>query len=145
MTQLDFSLNLPCNSEKLFYTLTDFENFNNYIPNQLQSVKVISKENDKIITEEKIRSVSILKTEFEQKSYHIIKKNSLESEIISGPAKGTTIESIIQKSDSGTIVFVKINLKLELKYIIFTPLIKKIYKQMLTGILYKMNRDIENT
>ena len=75
VTFLEFSLNLPCNSDKLFQKITDFENFNQYIPNQLESVKVLKKDNNKTVTEEKIRSISILKNSFEQTSAHTVKKN----------------------------------------------------------------------
>ena len=143
MTFLEFSLNLPCNSDKLFQKITDFENFNQYIPHQLESVKVQKKEKGKTFTVEKIRSISILKKSFEQTSIHTVKKNEIETEIISGPAKGTIIESFFQNIDSGTEVTVKINLKLGLKYKLFTPIVKKVYKQMLTGILYRMNRKID--
>ena len=142
VTFLEFSLNLPCNSDKLFQKITDFENFNQYIPNQLESVKVLKKDNNKTVTEEKIRSISILKNSFEQTSAHTVKKNEIETEIISGPAKGTIIESFFQNLDSGTEVIIKINLKLSLKYKLFTPIVKKVYKQMLTGVLYKINREV---
>jgi ribosome-associated toxin RatA of RatAB toxin-antitoxin module len=143
VTFLEFSLNLPCNSDKLFQKITDFENFNQYIPNQLESVKVLKKDNNKTVTEEKIRSISILKNSFEQTSAHTVKKNEIETEIISGPAKGTIIESFFQNLDSGTEVIIKINLKLSLKYKLFTPIVKKTYRQMLTGVLYKMNKEID--
>ena len=142
MTFLEFSINLPGNLDKIFQKITDFENFNRYIPNQLESVNIIKKENSKIFTEEKIRSISILKNSFEQTSMHTVKENKVETEIISGPAKGTIIESVFQKIDSGTKVVIKINLKLGLKYKLFTPIVKKVYKQMLTGVLYKINREV---
>jgi hypothetical protein len=106
-------------------------------------VKVLKKDNNKTVTEEKIRSISILKNSFEQTSAHTVKKNEIETEIISGPAKGTIIESFFQNLDSGTEVIIKINLKLSLKYKLFTPIVKKTYRQMLTGVLYKMNKEID--
>jgi len=142
MTSLEFSLSLPCNTENLFQKITDFSNFNQYIPNQLESVKVLKKEENNTFTEEKIRSVSILKNSFEQTSRHTVKKNEVDTEILSGPAKNTKIKSIFQKENSGTKVDIKIELKLGLKYKLFTPIVKKVYKQMLTGVLYKMNREI---
>ena len=80
---------------------------------------------------------------FEQTSEHTVNENIVKTEITSGPATGTIIESFFQKIDSGTQVSIKINLNLGLKYKLFTPIIKKFYKQMLTGVLYKMNREIE--
>lgn len=139
---LEFSLNLPCPSDKLFEKVTDFENFNKYIPIQLENVRILKKNDDQIFTEEKIRSVNVLKEGFIQTSVHIVKENKIETKILSGPAKGTTIESLYQNSDVGTRVSVKINLKLNLKYKLFTILVKKEYKKMLTGILYKMNTSI---
>jgi len=143
MTLLEFSVNLPCSTDKLFQKITDFENFNHYIPNQLESVSVIKKENNKITTKEKIKSVSILKNRFEQTSEHTVNENIVKTEITSGPATGTIIESFFQKIASGIKISIKINLNLGLKYKLFTPIIKKVYKQMLTGILYRMNREID--
>ena len=143
MTLLEFSVNTTCSTDKLFQKITDFENFNHYIPNQLESVSVLKKENNKTTTKEKIRSISILKNRFEQTSEHTVNENIVKTEITSGPAKGTIIESFFQNIDSGTEVIIKINLKLGLKYKILTPIVKKVYKQMLTGILYRMNREID--
>lgn len=142
MTLLEFSLNLPCSLDKLFQRITDFANYSHYIPNQLESIKVLKKDSNKTFTEEKIRSISILKSSFKQTSIHTVKKDEIETEITSGPAKGTIMESFFQNVDSGTKVIIKINLKLSLKYKLFTPIVKKVYKQMLTGVLYKMNREI---
>jgi len=63
----------------------------------------------------------------------------LETEIVSGPAKGTIAKIIFEKADSGTKVTIEVNLKISLKYKILQPLIKKWYGMILRGILYKMN------
>ena len=75
---LDFSLLIPSSSEKIYEKITDFENFSNYLPLQLQSVKLLQLqdyegqpiEKNQLITEETIVSKSVLKTEFIQKSLH---------------------------------------------------------------------------
>ena len=83
---------------------------------------------------------SVFKKKIEQKMLHKkISDNKLYSQIISGPAKGTVINVLYEKNNSGTRVTVDIDLKLSLKFKLIKPLIKKAYKALLTSILYKMN------
>lgn len=140
MSKLDFSINLPASAENLMKLSTDYENLPEYLPHQLQSVKIIDKDDDKIITEEILTFKTVFKNTIEQKAVHKkISDDTLQTEIISGPAKGTIINLIFKKIDSGTNVVTEIDLKLNLKTIFLQPLIKKLYKKMLLGILYKMN------
>ena len=68
-----------------------------------------------------------------------ISANKLYTEIISGPAKGSTMSVDYIGTDSGTQVVTEINLKLNMKTRLLMPMIKKAYKTFLIGILYKMN------
>ena len=68
--------------------------------------------------------------------------DELITDIISGPAKGTIIQTVFLKTDTGTNVSFNIDLKLNLKTKILRPLIKKYYKMILTSVLYKMNNKI---
>jgi hypothetical protein len=61
------------------------------------------------------------------------------SEIISGPAKGTTMLAKFKKVSEGTEIQVNVELNLSLKAKILSPIIKKFYKRVLMGIFYKMN------
>lgn len=83
---------------------------------------------------------SLIKKEIKQKSLHKqIADNKLYTEVLSGPAKGTIINVLYEKNNSGTRISIDIDLKISLKYRILLPLIKKLYKLILTGIFYKMN------
>ena len=140
MSKLDFSINLSAPYEQLITLFTDYENYPNYLPDQLKSVKILEQNKNEIITNEEIFFSNYIKKPFQQKTIHkIISSNTFESEIISGPAKGTTIKVLFEKIESGTKVSINMNLKLSLKAIILLPLIKKWYKRILTVVLYKMN------
>ena len=118
---------------------TDYSNLSKYCPQQLKSIEIVEQNNDGIITEE-IISLSMFKKEIKQKTLHKNSSNNkLHSEIISGPAKGTTINILYEKMDSGTKVMININLKISLTFKILQPLIEKYYKLMMTSILFRMN------
>ena len=119
---------------------TDYENLPNYIPNQLKSVKIVEVNNNETITEEVLLFISFFTKKIDQSTLHRkISDNELYSQIISGPAKGTVVNVLYEKINSGTKVTINIDLKLSLKVKLLQPLIKKVYKVLLTSILYKMN------
>ena len=139
MGKFKFSIHLNAQPNQLIKLATDYENLPNYIPIQLKSVKVVEENNNETITEE-VLIISTFKKKIQQRTLH--KKNSdnkLYSQIISGPAKGTVINALYEKINSGTKVTVDIDLKLSLGAKLLQPLIKKWYKRVLTYILYKMN------
>ena len=70
-----------------------------------------------------------------------IQNNELVSQIIDGPAKNTRIKIIFNQLENGTAVIGEIDLKLSLKYKFFLPIIKKIYKNMIIGMMYKINTE----
>ena len=80
-----------------------------------------------------------LKNKITQSSSHKINDNVFFSEILDGPAKGTIVEVKFLAEDLKTKIIVDVELKLSLKAKVFSPIIKKAYKQFLTGIFYKMN------
>jgi len=137
-----FSINLTALPNRLVKIATDYENLPNYVVTQLKSVKVVEVNNNETITEEVLFFTTILKKKIEQKTLHKkISDNKLYSQIISGPAKGTVINVLYEKINSGTKVTVNIDLKLSLKAKLLQPLVKKYYKVLLTSVLYKMNTD----
>tara|TARA_Y100000996_G_C22424839_1_gene603035 strand:+ start:224 stop:658 length:435 start_codon:yes stop_codon:yes gene_type:complete len=144
MNALNFSFNAPIKQDVLFRTITDFENLSSYLPNQLKEIKILEKTTNSVMTEETILFKTIFKKTFKQKSLHKISSNEINTEIISGPSKGTIITIIFQNHENGTKVDINTNLKLEFKYKILTPLIKKYYSVVLTGIMYKIINSINN-
>ena len=140
---LTFSMNVPASVDKLIGLSEDFENLPMFLPDQLKSVRILEQNNNETKTEEIMVFSTILKKEIVQEAVHKKKNdNELITEIISGPAKGTIIQTVFLKMDTGTNVSFNIDLKLNLKTKILSPLIKKYYKMVLTSILYKMNNKI---
>ena len=139
MTKLDFSIELPSNSLDLIKLATDYEDFSQYLP-QIKNVKILEKNDTEVITLETMIFKTYFKKEFEMKAKHTLpSKNILKTEFFSGIIKGTTIFVEFVDTENGTTVNVDIDLKLDFKMKIFQPIIKKVYKQFLTGTLYKMN------
>ena len=97
---------------------------------------------DETITEEKIVFSSILKKSIIQTCSHsLLNDNLLHTKILSGPAKNSQMNLTFEDTDTGTKISASIDLKLSLKAKILSPLIKKGYKMLLTGILYKVSTD----
>ena len=143
MANLEFSLDLPAQPSQLMKLFEDYENLPKYLPDQLKSVKIIEKNETVTKTEETVVFRTLIKKVIVQQALHKkISDNKLNTEIISGPAKGTMIYIMFETNNSGSKVIIKINLKLVLKAKILLPLIKKFYKIALTSILYKMNNVI---
>ena len=147
MARLEFSMNLPSHAEKLMNLAIDFESFPQYFPHLIKSVKILEKKEHETTTEEIFTPSTFLKHEIKQQSVHAkINTNELETRIILGPFKGTTIKTVYEKHDSGTKISVLADLKIALQYRILSTPIKKSYKQFLTGLLFKMNtRAIESS
>jgi|TARA_B100001971_G_C18079690_1_gene477612 ribosome-associated toxin RatA of RatAB toxin-antitoxin module len=142
MTLLEFSINLPASSASLIKLATDYENLNRFLPNQIRNIEILENNNGKITTKETLLFKSVIEKQFVQKTiHHPIQDKMLISEIIDGPAKNSIIKIIFKQLESGTNVIGIIDLKLGLKYKIFLPIIKKVYKNMITGIMYKINTE----
>ena len=143
MAILEFSLDLPTQSNQLMKLCEDYENLSKYLPDQLKSVKIIEKNETETKTEETIVFSTLIKKEIIQQALHRkISDNKLNTEIISGPAKGTMIYITFETNNAGSKVIIEIDLKLALKAKILRPLIEKFYKTALTCVLYKMNNVI---
>ncbi|WP_268544198.1 hypothetical protein [Candidatus Nitrosotenuis cloacae] len=140
MVDLKFEMNLPADNVKLFQIATDYENIQNFFTRQLESVKIIAMDENTTTTEEQISLTSFIKAKFTQQTIHEIKRpNTIVSKVISGPFSGSTLNIVFEKMDEGTKIMVAANLKISLKYKILVPVIKKYYKTILMGLLYKMN------
>ena len=141
MATLDFSLNLSGDKNKLFDLITDYEKLPSYLPAYIKSVKIIEKTPNGVLTEEIFVIPTIIKNKIEQKSLRRIFEKTIETEIISGPARNSIIRISFEEIESGTLVNVNMEMKLSLKARFLQPLIKKWYKDILTGILYKINTE----
>lgn len=143
MTQFEFTLNLTADKKDLIELATKYQEYPQYLPNQLKEVKILEKNKSTVITQETLVLSSVIKKEFEQKAKHEqVSENELITEILSGPAKGSIIKIEFLNKNPGTKVDVFIDLKLGLKHKILLPIIKKYYKIILTAILFKMNTKV---
>lgn len=137
---MNFEIELSANKSKLFSIVTDFQIYKKLLPDQLLDVKIIQQDESCIITEETLLFASVIKKEINQQSRHkIIAEDVIDSEIISGPLKGSTVHAQFIENHNGTKVSISLDLKVSLMYRILTPLIKKYYKIILRALFYKMN------
>jgi len=136
-------MTLPAKIEKFIEFSKDYQSFSEYLPQQLKKITILEKNDRGIVTEETLVFSSVIKKEINQQSLHYEKsKNTLITEIITGPAKGSIIDIYFSPDEIGTKIDVKISLKLSLKYKILQLMIVKWYKMILQGILLKMNAKI---
>ena len=143
MTNLQFSINSTVEPEKLMSFITDFEYYQKFFPNQIKEVKILERQNNEIITEETIIFSTLIKSPFVQKSRHkIISDKELFTEILEGPAKGSIVKIICSENDQGSQIEFDAELKLSLKAKFLSPLIKKLYKQYLTAIIFKITERV---
>ena len=143
MKSLEFSMTFSGNVEKFIELSKDYESFSEYLPQQLKKIIIIEKNDKGIVTEETLVFSSVVKKEINQQSLHYEKsKNNMITEILTGPAKGSIIDTNFSIDEIGTKITVKISLKLSLKYKILQPVLVKCYKLILQGILLKMNAKI---
>ena len=99
MSILNFTIKLGSKQDELFKLITDYENLPTFLPDQLKSVKILEKEDNHTITEETLVFTSIIKKTITQKTKHsIISDNSLESNVLSGPAKNSRILIKLEES-----------------------------------------------
>ena len=145
MTTLDFSIKLGANPNNLFSLITNYKNLPRFLPDQLKNIEILEQDENKTITKETIFFSTVINKPFVQESVHKkISSNKIQTEIVSGPAKGTLIIMVLNEKGDGTNISIDIELKLSLKAIILQPLIKKWYKRILTSTLYKINNSIMN-
>ena len=143
MSKLQFSMKLKCSVEELMDVFMDFEKWPTFLPLQLKSVKILKKTENETTVEEILVFKTLVKNEIKQTSiYKKISDNSIRSQIISGHAKGTKTNISFLEIELGTEVSVDIELKLSLKARFLSPIIKKVFKVFLRGILLKMDYSI---
>ena len=137
---LEFDMTLDSSINKLKKLILDYESYPNYLPDQIQKVRIIQKESNLTKTEETIVFRTFFKKEIIQQSSHKeTSENQFLTKIESGPAKNSEIELILSPVNNGTKINVKIDLKLSLSTRFLLPIIKKWYKRIITGVFYKMD------
>jgi len=140
---MEFEIDLSANKNRLFSLAIDFQIYKKLLPDQILNIKILQQTADQITTEETLLFASVIKKEIIQRSSHrIIDDSVIDSEIISGPLRGSKVHAQFIENSGRTKVLVSIELKTILKYKILTPLIKKYYKIILRALFYKMDNII---
>ena len=135
---MKFDIVLDCNSENFIKILTDYENLPNFLPRQLNSIKIIEESDNQKIIEAIIQFKTLIKKPITQ-TIQINKNNyELTFKILDGHAKNTKASIITKPQNDSLFVEIDIDLKLSLAAKILTPIIKREYKLMLQGVLMKM-------
>ncbi len=142
MTNLEFTLSLSSNPEEVIRYSMDYKSYTNYLPDHVKSITIIETNPEDVITEEILEFHTVINAKITQKSSHKRNGNVLSTHIISGPFKDSIIEVTYDTQKSGTLVSISGDLKIPLKYKILSIAIKKMYKTVLRGILYKINNEI---
>ena len=143
---MEFNTIVECNYKEFLKILKDFENLSKYLPRQLQKIQILEKQDNITITEVVLIFKTLIKNEISQKiKIKTESDNKLILEVLDGHAKNTKVWIMIQPKDCKTQVNVNIDLKLSLKARILSPIIKREYKSLLTGVFLKIGLDAENT
>ena len=143
---MEFNTTVECNYKEFLKILKDFENLPKYLPRQLQKIQILEKQDNIVIIEVILAFKSLIKNEISQKiKIETESDNKLILEVLDGHAKNTKVWIVTQPKDCKTQVNVNIDLKLGLKARILSPIIKREYKSLLTGVFLKIGLDAENT
>lgn len=132
-------MQMESDPDDIFAELINFHNMPNLLPRQLKKVEIMSEKENQIMTRETLVFKTIVKNEIVQESTHEIGNNEIKTIITSGPAKNTIINMKVKQKENGSNVEIIIDLKLSLKAKILLPIVKKVYANLLTGILYKID------
>ena len=143
---MEFNTTIECNYKEFLKILKDFENLPKYLPRQLQKIQILEKQDNIVIIEVILAFKSLIKNEISQKiKIETESDNKLILEVLDGHAKNTKVWIVTQSNDCKTQVNVNIDLKLSLKARILSPIIKREYKSLLTGVFLKIGLDAKNT
>ncbi len=101
---------IKAKKDKVFSTMTDFENLPSILPQIFKSVKIISREGNSIVTEEFVKMAG---RDITQKVKHVIQPTEKhEVFILEGDAKGSHIVESYEETSEGTKIIVEGDFKL---------------------------------
>ena len=101
---------IKAEKDKVFFTMTDFENLPLKLPQIFKSVKIISQDGNSIITEEFVKMAG---RDIAQKVKHVIQPTEKhEVFILEGDAKGSHIVESYEETSEGTKIIVEGDFKL---------------------------------
>ncbi len=118
---------------------TDIKNAHNLL-SPFGSPKIIETKNDFVLLEETLK-LPMIKFEITQKTkYSLIDSNGLRMDILSGPLKGTVVESLYNKKDSGTNVTINLDVQTNFQFKIFKGLLTKRILNVIVNILRRSSK-----
>ena len=101
---------IKADKDKVFFTITDFENLPSKLHQIFKSIKIISRKDNSIITEEFVRMAG---RDITQKVKHVLQPtDEHEVFILEGDAKGSYIVETYEKTSEGTKIIVEGDFKL---------------------------------
>ena len=101
---------IKAKKDKVFFTMTDFENLPSKLHQIFKSVKIISREGNSLITEEFVKMAG---RDITQKVKHVIQHTEKhEVFILEGDAKGSHIVESYEETSEGTKIIVEGDFKL---------------------------------
>jgi|TARA_Y100000310_G_scaffold51473_1_gene47442 ribosome-associated toxin RatA of RatAB toxin-antitoxin module len=140
MTEFGLEVIVSADPKKLFDLAINFEEFKKVFPSQLKNIKIISKSEHEVMTEDTLTFNTYFKNmEIHQKTIHKIQYPEITSHIVEGPFNHSIVHILFKELDEGTKVVCTVNLKIGIKYKILSPVIKSKYKAILSSLIYKIN------
>ena len=96
---------IKADKDKVFFTITDFENLPSKLPQIFKSIKIISQKENSVITEELVRMAG---RDITQKVKHVLHPTDKhEVFILEGDAKGSHIVETYEETSEGTKIIVE--------------------------------------
>ena len=96
---------IKADKDKVFFTITDFENLPSKLPQIFKSIKIISRKDNSVITEELVRMSG---RDITQKVKHVLQPTDKhEVFILEGDAKGSHIVETYEETSEGTKIIVE--------------------------------------
>ena len=96
---------IKADKDKVFFTITDFENLPSKLPQIFKSIKIISRKDNSVITEEFVRMAG---RDITQKVKHVLQPTDKhEVFILEGDAKGSHIVETYEETSEGTKIIVE--------------------------------------
>ncbi len=96
---------IKADKDKVFFTITDFENLPSKLPQIFKSIKIISRKDNSIVTEEFVRMAG---RDITQKVKHVLQPTDKhEVFILEGDAKGSHIVETYEETSEGTKIIVE--------------------------------------
>jgi carbon monoxide dehydrogenase subunit G len=132
---------IKADREKVYKTITDFENLPTNMPQFFKSIKIVSKENNTIVIEE---SITMAGRDIKQKTKHILTfPEKHEVFVLEGDAKNSHIIETYEKISEGTRIIVEGDFNLSGKLKLVSFLVKGLIEKNIREVLESITKLVE--